>query len=281
MREVQYEDIKSAVAKLAIEACCIQTRDIREAFALAKKTEVSPLGQNILDTLIENGKVAQKNMMPICQDTGMTVVFAEVGQDVHIVGGYLEDAINEGIKQGYTEGYLRKSVVEEPLFERKNTTTNAPAVIHTRIIKGDKLHLKVCPKGFGSENKSILKMLVPADGLEGVKKVFTEAVKLAGPNACPPMVIGVGIGGTMEKAAILAKQAAVREIDSKNADRRYAELEDELLEIANKTGVGPQGLGGTTTAFAVNVEWYPTHIAGLPVAVNINCHAARHADIEL
>lgn len=281
MREVQYEDIKSAVAKLAIEACCIQTRDIKEAFALAKKTEASPLGQNILDTLIENGKVAQKNMMPICQDTGMTVVFAEVGQDVHIVGGYLEDAINEGIKQGYTEGYLRKSVVEEPLFERKNTTTNAPAVIHTRMIKGDKLHLKVCPKGFGSENKSILKMLVPADGLEGVKKVFTEAVKLAGPNACPPMVIGVGIGGTMEKAAILAKQAAVREIDSKNADPRYAKLEDELLEIANQTGVGPQGLGGSTTAFAVNIEWYPTHIAGLPVAVNINCHAARHADIEL
>ena len=239
MREVRYEDIKSAVAKLAINACCIQTPDIKRAFSAAKGSEKSALGQNILDTLIENGKIAESNMMPICQDTGMTVVFVEIGQDVHITGGYLEDAINEGIKEGYTNGYLRKSVVEEPLYERKNTTNNSPAVIHTRIIKGDKLHLKVCPKGFGSENKSVLKMLVPADGIEGVKKVFTEAVKLAGPNACPPMVIGVGIGGTMEKAAILAKQAAVREIDSKNKDPRYAKLEEELLEIANQTGVGP------------------------------------------
>lgn len=278
---MQFSAIKDAVAKLAIQACCIQTPDIKSAFKAARNKESSPLGQNILDTLIENGKIAQSNMMPICQDTGMTVVFVDIGQDVHIVGGYLEDAINEGIKEGYTTGYLRKSVVAEPLYERKNTTNNSPAVIHTRMIMGDKLHIKVCPKGFGSENKSILKMLVPADGIEGVKKVFTEAVKLAGPNACPPMVIGVGIGGTMEKAAILAKQAAVREIDSKNPDPRYAKLEDELLEIANATGVGPQGLGGITTAFAVNVEWYPTHIAGLPVAVNINCHAARHADIEL
>ncbi|MGI0440326.1 fumarate hydratase [Helicobacter himalayensis] len=281
MKEVQCQDITQAVAKLAIEACCVQTDDIKRAFKKAKDSETSPLGKNILDTLIENGKIAQENMMPICQDTGMLVVFVDVGQDVHIVGGYLEDAINEGVKKGYTEGYLRKSVVSEPLFERKNTTNNAPAVIHTRIIPGDKIHIQVAPKGFGSENKSILKMLVPADGIEGVKKVFLEAVKLAGPNACPPMVIGVGIGGTMEKAALLAKKAAVRETDSKNPDPRYAKLEDELLEMANATGVGPQGLGGITTAFKVNVEWYPTHIAGLPVAININCHAARHCDIEL
>ncbi|RDU56407.1 fumarate hydratase [Helicobacter sp. MIT 00-7814] len=281
MREVQCQDITQAVAKLAIEACCVQTDDIKRAFKKAKDSETSPLGKNILDTLIENGKIAQDNMMPICQDTGMLVVFVDVGQDVHIVGGYLEDAINEGVKKGYTEGYLRKSVVSEPLFERKNTTNNAPAVIHTRIVPGDKIHIQVAPKGFGSENKSILKMLVPADGIEGVKKVFLEAVKLAGPNACPPMVIGVGIGGTMEKAALLAKKAAVRETDSKNPDPRYAKLEDELLEMANATGVGPQGLGGITTAFKVNVEWYPTHIAGLPVAININCHAARHCDAEL
>ncbi|MBR2111932.1 fumarate hydratase [Helicobacter equorum] len=281
MREIQYQDIVEAVAKLAIEACCVQTNDIKEAFAKAQNTEQSPLGKNIINTLIENGKIAQTNMMPICQDTGMLVVFVNVGQDAHIVGGYIEDAINEGVKKGYTEGYLRKSVVAEPLFERKNTTNNAPAVIHTRIVPGDKVHIQVAPKGFGSENKSILKMLVPADGIQGVKNVFLEAVKLAGPNACPPMVIGVGIGGTMEKAALLAKKAAVREVDSKNPDERYAKLEEELLEMANATGVGPQGLGGTTTAFKVNVEWYPTHIAGLPVAININCHAARHADIEL
>lgn len=281
MREIQYQSIVEAVAKLAIEACCVQTNDIKEAFAKAQNTEQSPLGKNIINTLIENGKIAQTNMMPICQDTGMLVVFVNVGQDAHIVGGYIEDAINEGVKQGYTEGYLRKSVVAEPLFERKNTTNNAPAVIHTRIVPGDKVHIQVAPKGFGSENKSILKMLVPADGIQGVKNVFLEAVKLAGPNACPPMVIGVGIGGTMEKAALLAKKAAVREVDSKNPDERYAKLEEELLEMANATGVGPQGLGGTTTAFKVNVEWYPTHIAGLPVAININCHAARHADIEL
>ncbi|HIV49726.1 fumarate hydratase [uncultured Helicobacter sp.] len=281
MREVAYQDIVEAVAKLAIEACCVQTKDIKEAFAKAQNTEQSPLGKNIINTLIQNGKIAQDNMMPICQDTGMLVVFVNVGQDAHIVGGYLEDAINEGVKKGYTDGYLRKSVVAEPLFERKNTTNNAPAVIHTRIVPGDKVHIQVAPKGFGSENKSILKMLVPADGIQGVKNVFLEAVKLAGPNACPPMVIGVGIGGTMEKAALLAKKAAVREVDSKNPDERYAKLEEELLEMANATGVGPQGLGGTTTAFKVNVEWYPTHIAGLPVAININCHAARHADIEL
>lgn len=281
MREIHYKDIVSSVAKLCIDACCIQTDDIKNAFNKAKDNESSPLGKSILEKLIENGKIAEKTFVPICQDTGMAVIFIELGQDVRIVGGYLEDAINEGVKEGYVGGYLRKSVVEEPLFERKNTTNNTPAVIHTRIVKGDKLNIKMAAKGFGSENKSILKMLVPADGIEGVKKVFTEAINLAGPNACPPLVVGVGIGGTMEKAAILAKMAAVREIGSHNQDERYAKLEDELLEIANNSGVGPQGLGGNTTAFAVNVEWYPTHIAGLPVAININCHAARHAHIEL
>lgn len=281
MRTVNVKDIKETVAKLCKQACYVVTPDLKAAFTKAQTTESSSLGKDILGKILQNAKLAEEGIAPICQDTGMTVVFVEIGQDVHIEGGYIEDAINEGVAKGYTEGYLRKSVVAEPLFERKNTTNNTPAVIHTRIVPGDKLKIKVAPKGFGSENKSILKMLVPADGIEGVKKVFLEAVKYAGPNACPPMTIGVGIGGTMDKTALLAKQAAVRPVDSKNADARYAKLEDELLELASKTGVGPQGLGGDTTAIKVNVEWYPTHIAGLPVAININCHAARHADAEL
>ena len=281
MRTVNVKDIKETVAKLCKQACYVVTPDLKAAFTKAQTTESSSLGKDILGKILQNAKLAEDGVAPICQDTGMTVVFVEIGQDVHIEGGYIEDAINEGVAKGYTEGYLRKSVVAEPLFERKNTTNNTPAVIHTRIVPGDKFKIKVAPKGFGSENKSVLKMLVPADGIEGVKKVFLEAVKYAGPNACPPMTIGVGIGGTMDKAALLAKQAAVRPVDSKNADARYAKLEDELLELASKTGVGPQGLGGDTTAIKVNVEWYPTHIAGLPVAININCHAARHADAEL
>ncbi len=281
MRIINVKDIREVVAKLCKQACYVVTPDLKAAFTKAQSSESSSLGKDILGKILQNAKLAEEGVAPICQDTGMTVVFVQIGQDVHIEGGYIEDAINEGIAEGYIEGYLRKSVVAEPLFERKNTTNNTPAVIHTRIIPGDKLKIKVAPKGFGSENKSILKMLVPADGIEGVKKVFLEAVKYAGPNACPPMTIGVGIGGTMDKAALLAKQAAVRPVDSKNADARYAKLEDELLELASKTGVGPQGLGGDTTAIKVNVEWYPTHIAGLPVAININCHAARHADAEL
>jgi len=281
MRVVKSEDITNAVAKLCVEACCNVTPDMYAAFKKAEKDEKSPLGRDILGKLIENADIAKNEQTPICQDTGMAVVFVEVGQDARIEGGYIEDAINEGVAKGYTDGYLRKSVVAEPVFNRTNTKNNTPAIIHTQIVKGDKVKIKVCPKGFGSENKSILKMLVPADGLEGIKKVFLEAVKLAGPNACPPMVIGVGIGGTMEKAAILAKKAAVRSVDSYNEHHDYKNLELELVELANKTGVGPQGLGGTTTAVKVNVEWYPTHIAGLPVAVNVNCHAARHADITL
>ena len=281
MRIINVKDIREVVAKLCKQACYVVTPDLKAAFTKAQSSESSSLGKDILGKILQNAKLAEEGVAPICQDTGMTVVFVQIGQDVHIEGGYIEDAINEGIAEGYIEGYLRKSVVAEPLFERKNTTNNTPAVIHTRIVPGDKLQIKVAPKGFGSENKSVLKMLVPADGIEGVKKVFLEAVKYAGPNACPPLTIGVGIGGTMDKAALLAKEAAVRSVDSKNADARYAKLEDELLELACKTGVGPQGLGGDTTAVKVNVEWYPTHIAGLPVAININCHAARHADAEL
>lgn len=281
MRIINVKDIREVVAKLCKQACYVVTPDLKAAFTKAQSSESSSLGKDILGKILQNAKLAEDGVAPICQDTGMTVVFVQIGQDVHIEGGYIEDAINEGIAEGYIEGYLRKSVVAEPLFERKNTTNNTPAVIHTRIVPGDKLKIKVAPKGFGSENKSVLKMLVPADGIEGVKKVFLEAVKYAGPNACPPLTIGVGIGGTMDKAALLAKEAAVRSVDSKNSDPRYAKLEDELLELACKTGVGPQGLGGDTTAVKVNVEWYPTHIAGLPVAININCHAARHADAEL
>ncbi|PZT47366.1 fumarate hydratase [Helicobacter valdiviensis] len=281
MREISCEKITELVKNLCIEACCVVTKDMYEAFQKAKDSEKSPLGKDILGKLIENADIAKKEMMPICQDTGMSVVFVEIGQEVHIVGGGLEDAINKGIAEGYTQGYLRKSVVSDPLYDRVNSGDNTPAVIHTQIVEGDGFKIKVAPKGFGSENKGILKMLVPADGIEGVKKVFLEAVKYAGPNACPPLVIGVGIGGTMEKCAILAKKAAVRSVDSKNPNPKYAKLEEELLELANKTGVGPQGLGGVNTAVKVNVEVYATHIAGLPVCININCHAARHADGEL
>ena len=277
MREVSCELITQTIKELCIQASCIQTPDIKKAFFAAKQKERSPLGQNILQTLITNADIAQNKMKPICQDTGMSVIFVKLGQEVHIIGGDFEESIQKGVALGYTEGYLRKSIVSDPLFERKNTNDNTPAVIHTQIVSGDKIELVVAAKGFGSENKSILKMLVPADGLEGVKKVFLEAIKLAGPNACPPLVVGVGIGGTMEKAALLAKKAAIRPINSKNPHPQYAKLEEELLEIANSTGVGPQGLGGDTTAFAISVEWFPTHIAGLPVAININCHAARHA----
>ena len=281
MRVVQAELISKTVSELCKEACYVVTPDMRAAFEKARENESSPIGKDILGKVLQNADLAQKGIAPICQDTGMAVVFVDLGQDVHIEGGFLEDAINEGVKDGYVGGYLRKSVVNDPIFERKNTTNNTPAVINVRIVRGDKIHIKVAPKGFGSENKSALKMLVPADGLEGVKKVFLDTVKLAGPNACPPMVIGVGIGGTMDKAALMAKYAAARSADSKNPDPRYAKLEEELLELACKTGVGPQGLGGDTTAVKVNIEWYPTHIAGLPVAININCHAARHAEAEI
>lgn len=281
MKEIHFDDIACTVAELAIEACYRLPDDMVAAMRAARTREPSPVGRNILDQLLENAEIAARGDLPLCQDTGLTVVFAEVGQDVRIVGGSFEDAINEGIRKGYTEGYLRKSCVDEPLFERKNTKDNTPAVIHTRLVPGSGLRLRLAPKGAGSENKSVLKMLVPADGIEGVRQVVLDAVLAAGPNSCPPLVIGVGIGGTMEMAAICAKRAAARDLESRNHDPRYAAFEDELLEMVNKTGVGPQGLGGITTALKVHVEWAPTHIASLPVAVNINCHAARHAEAVL
>ena len=281
MKEINVEDIARAVADLAVRACCRLPQDMVDGMRRAHEAEPSPVGKNILEQLLENASIAASDGIPICQDTGLAVIFAAVGQDVRIVGGAFEGAVNEGVRRGYVDGYLRKSCVAEPLFDRKNTRDNTPAVIHTRLVPGDSLRLRLAPKGAGSENKSVVKMLVPADGIEGVRKVVLDAVLAAGPNSCPPMVVGVGLGGTMEMAAICAKRAAARDLESRNHDPRYAAFEEELLELINKTGIGPQGLGGLTTALKVHVEWAPTHIASLPVAVNINCHAARHAEVTL
>ena len=281
MKEISVEDIARAVADLAVRACCRLPQDMVDGMRKAHHAEPSPVGKNILEQLLENAAIAANDGIPICQDTGLAVIFADVGQDVRIVGGAFEDAVNEGVRRGYVDGYLRKSCVAEPLFDRKNTRDNTPAIIHTRLVPGDSLLLRLAPKGAGSENKSVVKMLVPADGIEGVRKVVLDAVLAAGPNSCPPMVVGVGLGGTMEMAAICAKRAAARDLESHNHDPRYAAFEEELLELINKTGIGPQGLGGLTTALKVHVEWAATHIASLPVAVNINCHAARHAEVTL
>ena len=281
MREISASAISTAVAALCVQACCHLPQDMREAFSRARQEEPSPVGRDILDQLLENAAIAASENMPICQDTGLAVVFADVGQDVHIVGGDFEAAVNEGVRRGYVDGWLRKSCVAEPLFERANTGDNTPAVIHTRLVPGDALRLRLAPKGAGSENKSWVRMLTPADGLAGVRQVVLDCVEAAGPSACPPMVVGVGLGGTMELAALLAKRACARDLASRNADPRYAGLEDELLDMLNRTGIGPQGLGGLTTALRVHVEWAPCHIASLPVAVNINCHAARHAEVVL
>ena len=281
MREIPVAEITAAVAQLSKEACCYLPKDVYEAFQKAQAAEPSPSGQEIIGQLMENADIARNEDMPICQDTGLAVIFIDVGQDVHFTGGSLEEAIHAGVAKGYVDYYLRKSSVSDPLFDRKNTKDNTPAVIHTRIVPGDKVKIKLAPKGAGSENKSAVKMLVPADGVAGVKKFVVDTVKTAGANSCPPMVVGVGIGGTMEMAAICSKRAAARDVVSRSADARYATLEEELLTLINKTGIGPQGLGGLTTALKVNIEWYPTHIASLPVAVTINCHAARHAEVEL
>ncbi|CDF59428.1 fumarate hydratase [Thermobrachium celere] len=277
MREIHVSKITETVKQLCMDANYYLGEDIKNKFYEFKEKETSKLGKEILDILIKNSEIAENEKMPMCQDTGMAVVFMEIGQDVHIVGGNLEDAINEGVRQGYIEGYLRKSVVKDPL-DRVNTKDNTPAIIHYSIVPGDKIKITVAPKGFGSENMSRLKMLKPADGVEGVKKFVLETVKEAGPNPCPPIVVGVGIGGTFEKAAFLAKKALLRSVDEENKNPYYAQLEKELLEEINKLGIGPQGFGGLTTCLGVNIEVYATHIAGLPVAVNINCHATRHKE---
>ena len=275
MRVVQAKDITRNIKEMCILANHELSSDMKCAFNKAAQEEKSCLGQTILAQLQENLEIAKTDMIPICQDTGMAVIFMEIGQDVHVEGGNLEDAINEGVRQGYTEGYLRKSVVKDPIF-RENTKDNTPAIIHYQIVPGDAVKITVAPKGFGSENMSRIFMLKPADGIEGVKKAILTAVRDAGPNACPPLVVGVGIGGTFEKCALMAKKALTRTVGEHSSVEYVADLEKELLDKINGLGIGPAGMGGTTTAFAVNIETYPTHIAGLPVAVNICCHVNRH-----
>lgn len=280
IREINAYEITKTVREMCIKVNHFLSEDMDNALKKATENEKSDLGKKILDQLQENLKIAGEDMIPICQDTGMAVLFVEVGQDVHVADGLIEDAINEGVRQGYVDGYLRKSVVKDPII-RENTKDNTPAVIHYSIVAGDKIKITFAPKGFGSENMSRVFMLKPADGIEGVKNAIMTAVTDAGPNACPPMVVGVGIGGTFEKCAILAKKALTREI-GKNSDIEYvAELEKEMLQKINTLGIGPGGLGGTTTALAVNINTYPTHIAGLPVAVNICCHVNRHIVSEI
>ena len=276
MREVKVSIITDNIKEMCIEANHFLTDDMNNVFENAVKNEESALGKQVLGQLEENLKVAGEDMIPICQDTGMAVVFINVGQDVHLTGGDITDAINEGVRRGYVEGYLRKSVVKDPIY-RENTKDNTPAVIHFNIVPGDKVDITVAPKGFGSENMSRVFMLKPADGIEGVKEAILTAVKDAGPNACPPMVVGVGIGGTFEKCASLAKKALTRDLNEESPVEYVRNLEKEMLEKINKLGIGPGGLGGTQTALAINIETYPTHIAGLPIAVNICCHVNRHS----
>lgn len=280
MRSINVEQITETVKEMCIEACHYLTPDMESALCNACRCEESPVGKQVLSQLQDNLDIAGKDMIPICQDTGMAVVFVELGQDVHIEGGLLEDAINKGVSLGYTDGYLRKSVVRNPI-DRVNTGDNTPAVIHYEIVEGDGLKITIAPKGFGSENMSRVFMLKPADGIEGVKNAILTAVKDAGPNACPPMVVGVGVGGTFEKCALMSKKALTRPVDKRSDDPFVADLEKEMLDKINALGIGPGGLGGTVTAFAVNINMYPTHIAGLPVAINICCHVNRHSVREL
>ena len=276
MRTINVQEITDHIKEMCIEANHFLAEDMECAMNHAVETEKAPLGKQILEQLQENLQIAGEDMIPICQDTGMAVIFLEIGQEVHFEGGSLEEAVNEGVRQGYVQGYLRKSVVKDPIY-RENTKDNTPAVIHYTIKPGDQVKITVAPKGFGSENMSRVFMLKPADGIEGVKNAILTAVKDAGPNACPPMVVGVGVGGTFEKCALMAKTALTRPVDQRSEIPYVREMEEELLEKINLSGIGPGGLGGTTTALAVNINTYPTHIAGLPVAVNICCHVNRHA----
>lgn len=280
MREIYVSEITDAIRRLLIQANCHLNEDVRNALEKGKEKELSELGREIFCRLAENADLASREDVPMCQDTGMAVIFLEIGQDVHIKGGSLEKAVNLGVASAYTEGYMRKSVVSDPL-NRKNTGNNAPAVIHTSIVEGNQVKISVMPKGFGSENMSALKMLKPSDGRQGVVDFIVETVKKAGGNPCPPIIVGVGIGGTMEKAALLAKKSLLRDLRDKNKDEYYRELEEELFIKINDLGIGPQGMGGIYTALGVKIETYPTHIAGLPVAVNITCHASRHKEILL
>ena len=280
MREIHVEKLTEEIRDMCIQATHFLSEDMKKAIDRAEQEEQNPLGKQILGQLQENLKIAGEEMIPICQDTGMAVIFLEIGQEVYFTGGSLEDAINEGVRRGYTEGYLRKSVVSDPLI-RENTKDNTPAVIYYDLVPGDKVKITVAPKGFGSENMSKMYMLKPAQGVEGVREAIVEAVQEAGPNACPPVVVGVGIGGTFEKAALLAKKALTREVGEHSSVPHIRELEEEVLKRINGLGIGPAGLGGTVTALAVNINTYPTHIAGLPVAVNLCCHVNRHIVREL
>jgi fumarate hydratase subunit alpha len=281
VREIRCEEITETVARLCIESNYYLGDDVLKILRQARDAEVSPVGREVLDQILENSDVAREEEMPLCQDTGLTVVFLELGQDAHIVGGDLYEAIHEGVRRGYEEGYLRKSVVDKPFSARINTRDNTPAVIHTQVVPGDRLEITVVPKGGGSENMSALAMLKPADGRQGVVDFVVETVKKAGANPCPPTIVGVGVGGTVEKTMWLAKHSLLREVGQPNPDLEVAELERDILERVNKLGIGPQGLGGSTTSLAVHVETYPCHIASLPVAVNIQCHSARHKEAIL
>ncbi len=280
MREVSVNQITKELRRMCMEANYILSADVKAKLEAQVSVEASPIGESILKDIVKNADIAAANSVPMCQDTGMAVVFLEIGQDVHLVDGDLKEAINEGVRQGYSDGFLRKSVVKDPIL-RGNTGDNTPAIIHIDIVSGDKVKMTLAPKGFGSENMSRSKMLKPSDGMQGVEDFIVETVSLAGPNPCPPIVVGVGVGGTIEKAAYMAKHALTKKLEDKHPEKHIADLEERALDRINKLGIGPQGLGGTTTALGINIETFPTHIAGLPVVVNINCHAARHVECVL